>query len=123
VTDFFISYTGVDRTWAEWVAWQLEAAGYTTIVQAWDMLPGTSFVNAMQQATLQAERTIAVLSPDYFTSSFTKPEWEAAFLQDPTGEKGLLIPVRIRDCDPEGMLARIVYTDRPVFKSLFSLHN
>jgi hypothetical protein len=26
--DFFISYTGADRAWAEWVAWQLIDAGY-----------------------------------------------------------------------------------------------
>jgi hypothetical protein len=25
--DFFISYTGADRRWAEWIAWQLEEAG------------------------------------------------------------------------------------------------
>jgi TIR domain len=25
---FFVSYTSADRTWAEWVAWQLEQAGY-----------------------------------------------------------------------------------------------
>jgi hypothetical protein len=24
--DFFISYNRADQTWAEWVAWQLEAA-------------------------------------------------------------------------------------------------
>jgi TIR domain len=34
--DFFISYTGVNRPWAEWIAVQLEAAGYTTVLQAWD---------------------------------------------------------------------------------------
>jgi len=28
MTDFFISYTGVDHAWAEWIAWQLQAAGY-----------------------------------------------------------------------------------------------
>ncbi len=27
--DFFISYTGSDRQWAEWIALQLEQAGYT----------------------------------------------------------------------------------------------
>ncbi len=25
--DFFISYNSADRTWAEWIAWQLEEAG------------------------------------------------------------------------------------------------
>ncbi|HKV12937.1 MAG TPA: toll/interleukin-1 receptor domain-containing protein [Thermoanaerobaculia bacterium] len=24
----FVSYTGADRTWAEWIAWTLEAAGW-----------------------------------------------------------------------------------------------
>jgi hypothetical protein len=34
--DFFISYTGKDKAWAEWIAWELEAASYKTIIQAWD---------------------------------------------------------------------------------------
>ena len=34
--DFFISYNSADKGWAEWIAWQLEEAGYTTILQAWD---------------------------------------------------------------------------------------
>ena len=37
--DFFISYSGADRSWAEWIAWQLEAAGYTAVIQAWDFRP------------------------------------------------------------------------------------
>ena len=32
--DFFISYISVDRAWAEWIAWALEEAGYSTIIQA-----------------------------------------------------------------------------------------
>ena len=34
--DFFISYTAADRAWAEWAAWQLEAAGYGVVLQDWD---------------------------------------------------------------------------------------
>ena len=41
--DFFISYTAADRPWAEWIAWQLEVAGFTTLLQAWDFRPGTDF--------------------------------------------------------------------------------
>jgi hypothetical protein len=37
--DFFVSYTSTDRVWAEWIAWQLEQAGYQVIVQAWDFTP------------------------------------------------------------------------------------
>jgi hypothetical protein len=48
--DFFISYTAADRAWAEWLAWELNAAGYSTLLQAWDMPPGTAFVHEMDQA-------------------------------------------------------------------------
>jgi TIR domain len=42
--DFFISYTSADLPWAEWIAWELEAAGYTTLIQAWDFRPGTVYL-------------------------------------------------------------------------------
>jgi tetratricopeptide (TPR) repeat protein len=108
---FFISYNSADRNWAEWIAWQLEEAGYTTVLQAWDFRPGSNFVLAMQQAAEEAEHTIAVLSPDYLRARFTQPEWAAAFRRDPTGEKGILLPVRVRKCDLEGLLPQIVYID------------
>ncbi len=109
--DFFISYNQADKTWAEWIAWHLEEAGHTTVLQAWDFRPGSSFVHDMQKAASEAERTIAVFSPDYLTSKFTQSEWEQAFARDPTGEKGLLLPVRVRKCEPKGLLRTIVYID------------
>jgi hypothetical protein len=109
--DFFISYTGVNRPWAEWIAVQLEAAGYSTVLQAWDFRPGSDFLHEMQQATTTAGRTIAVLSPAYFGSKFSEAEWRAAFVKDPTGELGLLVPVRVQPCAPPGLLASRVYID------------
>jgi hypothetical protein len=47
--DFFISYTGADRQWAEWIAWHLEQAGYSTIIQAWDFRAGGNFAHEMQR--------------------------------------------------------------------------
>ena len=109
--DFFISYTHTDQQWAEWIAWQLEEAGYTTVLQAWDFHAGGNFVLDMDTATKQAKRIIAVLSEDYFTSSFTPSEWAVAFRRDPTGEQGILVPVRVRLCDVERLLGPIMYID------------
>jgi hypothetical protein len=109
--DFFISYNWNDREWAEWIAWQLENAGYTTFIQAWDFRPGGNFVADMQEAAARSKRTIAVLSQTYLTSQFTQPEWNAAFRRDPTGKEGLLLPIKVRECDPEGLLSQIVYID------------
>jgi energy-coupling factor transporter ATP-binding protein EcfA2 len=109
--DFFISYRTLNEGWAEWIAWHLEAEGYTTFLQAWDFRPGRNFVNEMEHGITCCARTLAVLSPAYFESGFTKAEWFAAFAQDPTGEKGLLLPVRVEPCDVEGLLGQIIYVN------------
>jgi hypothetical protein len=109
--DFFVSYTKADKAWAEWIAWTLEAAGYSTVIQAWDFLAGSNFVLEMPKAATDANRTIAVLSQKYLESSFTQPEWAAAFAQDPQGKKQKLIPVRIATCELTGILDPIVYLD------------
>jgi hypothetical protein len=109
--DFFISYNKADRQWAEWIAWQLEESGYKTVIQAWDFRPGGNFALDMHEGLKKAERVLAVLSPDYLSALYTQPEWAAAFAQDPTGEKGLLLPARVRECKLEGLLPQIVYID------------
>lgn len=109
--DFFVSYTGEDRSWAEWIGWVLEEAGYTVIIQAWDFKVGGNFVLDMQRATIEARRTIAVLSSLYLEKPFPQPEWAAAFAQDPTSSERKLIPVRVENCKPPGLLAPIVYSD------------
>lgn len=111
ITDFFISYTDHDRAWAEWIAWQLDIAGYSIVLQAWDFRPGGDFLHEMQRAIAKSKRTIAILSPDYFASRFGEAEWRSVFANDPTGEKGLLVPVRIHDFEPPGLLATRIYID------------
>jgi hypothetical protein len=109
--DFFVRYNSADRGWAEWIAWQLEKAGHSTVIQAWDFGAGGNFVLAMQKAASESERTLIVLSPDWLSASFTWPEFAAAFAQDPTGEKRLVLPVRVRACELDGLLKPIVYID------------
>jgi TIR domain len=102
---------GADRVWAEWIAWRLEAAGYTTVLQAWDFRPGDAWVTQMQAAMTTARRTIAVLSPDYLSSVHGAAEWQAAYAEDPDGSAGRLVPVRVRECRPEGLLATRTWID------------
>ena len=59
VLDFFVSYTASDRTWAEWIAWELEEAGHSVVIQAWDFRPGSDFVADMREAAAGAEQTLA----------------------------------------------------------------
>jgi hypothetical protein len=109
--DFFISYTQADRAWAEWLAWELNAAGYTTILQAWDMPPGTAFAHAMNRAVQTTRQTMLVLSPAYLRSPMAEAEWRPGFVADPSGEGRRLLPVRVEPCEVEGLLADRVYVD------------
>src|SRR3982750_1359861 len=107
--DFFISFNQAERAWATWIAWVLEEAGYTVFFQDWDFTG--NFVLEMDRAHTRSRRTIAILSPDYLTSRFTAPEWAARFAQDATSEHDLLIPVRVRPCELDGLLAQVGYVD------------
>jgi tetratricopeptide (TPR) repeat protein len=109
--EFFISYTGADKGWAEWIAWQLEEAGHKTLIQAWDFKSGGVFPGDMHRALQHSARVIAVLTPDYMASGFCQPEWQAAFADDPTGEKGILVCVRVTDFKPDGILRGRTYID------------
>ena len=109
--DFFISYNRADENWAEWIAWQLEEASYSVMIQVWDFKAGHNFVLEMQNAMADCQKTMAVLSPHYLNAEYTQPEWAAAFARDPTGAKGKLIPVRVQPCDPQELQRAIIYID------------
>jgi hypothetical protein len=109
--DFFISYTSADRAWAEWIAWQLEAEAYQVVVQAWDFTAGGDWAHEMQHATATAKRVLVVLSSAYLESAHGEAEWRVFYAEDPVGERGLLLPVRIEDVEPPGLLKTRIYVD------------
>ncbi len=109
--DFFISYTAVDRAWAEWIAWELEEAGHRVLFQAWDFVPGSHWTSRMREGTVGARRTLAILSPDYLDSVYGQAEWEAAYRADPQGFARKLIPIRVRDCRWPDLLGGVVSFD------------
>src|SRR5262245_51816689 len=109
--DVFVSYTQTDRAWAEWIAWELEGAGLTTRLQAWDFAAGQDWAHEMQRAATTARQTVAVVSADYLESSYGEAEWRVAYALDPSGEEQRLVPVRVDDCEPTGLLRTRIFVD------------
>jgi hypothetical protein len=109
--DFFVSFNSADKTWAEWIAWTLEEAGYQVVYQHWDYRPGGNFVLEMQKAAEGTRKTLIVLSEDYLRADYTQPEWAAAFVDDPRGDKRKLIPLRVAPCSPTGLLKPLIFAD------------
>ncbi len=108
--DYFVSYTGEDTDWAVCIAWWLEGAGFSAIVQEWDFRPGHNFISMMQLG-MRARHVIAILSPAYLEAHRCQQECAAALAEDPTGAYRKLIPVRVKHCNPEGLLGPVIYID------------
>ena len=109
--DFFVSFNSADKAWAEWIAWTLEEAGYQVVYQDWDFRPGGNLVLEMQKAAEGTRKTLIVLSDNYLQADYTQPEWAAAFVDDPRGDKRKLIPLRVAPCSPTGLLKPMIFAD------------
>jgi TIR domain-containing protein/tetratricopeptide repeat protein/NB-ARC domain-containing protein len=107
-TDFFISHAGRDTAWAEWLAWQVQQAGYTVELDVWDWAPGEDFVARMQQALERADRLLAVCTEAYFTSAYGDAELRAAFAQSAAGR---IVPVLVEPVALPALYAPLIHVD------------
>ncbi|MER6179315.1 FxSxx-COOH system tetratricopeptide repeat protein [Streptomyces sp. NPDC001652] len=90
--NLYISYAGPDRAWAEWVAWQLQDAGYTVELDVWHWRAGDDLVGRTNRA-LERGRVVALCSEAYFEPGrYTADEWSAV-----TAARGRFVPVRLDD--------------------------
>lgn len=108
--DFFVSYSPADERWATWISWELETAGYSTMLQAWDFVPGTNFIDFMDRGVSEAAVVISVLSSNYLASRYGRLEWQAALRADPD-DLNRLVTIRVEDCPLDGLLSMITYVD------------
>ena len=96
--DFYISYAGKDRMWAEWVGSKLKSAGYTVELDVWDWLPGDNIVLAREAALRRACRVLALCSAAYFGGGFTEQDWTTVIATQDR-DTSRLIPVWIEDLE------------------------
>jgi hypothetical protein len=109
-TDFFISHAGRDTGWAEWLAWQLQEAGWTVELDVWDWAPGEDFVARMAAALERADRLLAVCTETYFASAFGGAELRAAFAQHAVVE-GRIVPVLVEPVTLPALYAPLIRLD------------
>ncbi len=77
--DFWLSYAGRDRDWADWIAWQLVNAGYSVELDAWDGTAGRSPAALTAEALERADRMLMLFSAAYFQ------QWALASPDGPAG--------------------------------------
>src|SRR3954468_1091597 len=108
--DFFISHAGRDTGWAEWLAWQLQQAGYSVELAVWDWAPGEDFVARMAAALERADRLLAVCTEAYFASAFGGAELRAAFAQSAAAQ-GRIVPVVVEPVTLPPLYAPLIPLD------------
>ncbi|WP_344836174.1 TIR domain-containing protein [Actinocorallia longicatena] len=106
-----MSYSPADERWAAWIAWELEEAGYRTMMQAWDFVPGTNFIDFMDRGVSEAAIVLAVLSENYLHSRYGRLEWQTALRANPDNPSAKLVTVRLEECEVEGLLSTITWVD------------
>ncbi|MYC30414.1 MAG: toll/interleukin-1 receptor domain-containing protein [Chloroflexi bacterium] len=109
--DYFITYNAADQKWAEWIGAKLVEAGYSVELQSYDYWARSSLILEMFAVSAIADSTIAVLSPDFLAENLDRPEWQAAHAQDPAATAGVLVAVRVKECDVAGTLPAVQYVD------------
>jgi len=114
---YFVSYTAKDEHIATWIARILEAHGQTVRLEAWDIRAGDNFFLKMHEFLLECDICVPVYSQEYFNSAFCMEEWSNALVVAIYEKRKRVIPVRIADVKPNGILSGRVYID------LHSIHD
>jgi TIR domain len=102
--DGFVSYSHQDREWVLKLVARLRHGRKDgrplTIAMDDDLfVPGESLIRQIERSVRTSSQLVCVLSPDYLESDWGRLEAEMKTIDDPSGRKGLLIPILHRNCD------------------------
>lgn len=109
--DAYICYNSNDFAWVKSLAEQLEsetidgskASRYLQVFfDRWDMGPGDSLIDKMNEGMKKARHVVAVLSPEFLKANWPRFEWKHIVADDPNNSKGRLIPILWRDTSLDG---------------------
>ncbi len=117
--DVFISYSHKDDKWTRQLAQKLREERLNgrplrVAIDETDFELGKSLVQSLERGVRSAGKLVCVLSPDYVESDWGSLEYQIKMLDDPSGRKGLLVPILYRSCEvPYSLMIRLGADFRP----------
>jgi hypothetical protein len=110
--DVFVSYSHKDKTWvASVLVKALRDNGLRVLVDESDFEPGKASIENMTDAILHSRRTLAVITPNWVGSEWTRFEGLVTAQEDPAGTRGRLLPILRVQCQPPKWLAIRTWLD------------
>lgn len=109
--DIYICYNGADLEWVKSLAEQVESETIdgnqtsrplTAFFDKWDIAPGQSLIDRMNEGMKTARHVVPVLSPEFLKADWPRFEWKHIVAQDPNNSQGRLIPIMLRDRSADG---------------------
>ncbi len=97
--DAFISYARADQDFVHSLANKLSKRNISVFFDKTALATGDTLVHSINQAVESAKYVIAVMSPDYFASTWARKEYELALVKEFKNEKVKVLPILYRDCD------------------------
>jgi hypothetical protein len=102
----FISYAREDKQWAEWLGERLVKHGFRIWTDATSVPIGESFIAELNRTIEKSDVVSALLSPNYFQSTWCQQETAAA-----AASKVPIIPVLVEPCEVQGFLRYYNWAD------------
>ena len=98
VADIFISYTASDRSWAFWVAKELESLAHTPHIHEWEIKSGDDIYAWMEQRHNAAGHVLCLVSDDYLKAPYSTLERNAAIWQTADKRPGFGLLAMVKPC-------------------------
>lgn len=110
-TKVFISYSSVDRPFAERIVADFKRHGIHVWYDAWEMKVGDSLTRKIQDGIQESSYLAIVLSPNSVKSRWVRVELQAALNKEIERDSVFVLPILYKKCDLPAFLSDKIYAD------------
>ena len=107
----FISYSSKDKSFVERLSQKLVDNRIGVWLDKWEMKPGDSLIDKIQNALEDSSYLLVVLSKHYVQSEWCRKEQNAGLVKEINSKKVVVIPILLEDCSIPIFLQEKVYAD------------
>ncbi|RLJ73668.1 toll/interleukin-1 receptor domain-containing protein [Pedobacter alluvionis] len=107
----FISYSSKDREFVDKLAFSLVAKRIKIWLDKWEMHPGDSLIDKIQEGLTESGYLLVVLSKHSVESEWCRKELNSGLMREIEEKKAHVIPVVIDDCKVPLFLREKLYAD------------
>lgn len=96
---YFISHNKNDKQFVRTLAKRLNQRGINIWLDEWEIKPGKSILDSVEDGILESTKFIIVISKSSLASSWVREELRAALTLRLDGRKDFIIPIILEDCE------------------------